>query len=139
MSDGNTLKKAMTHILEVILRVQTTLPRLTWILLKMPYSMLVTGANGSLGSQGVLKIAQHDPNWFFLLAVRNTTDHTSTELASNLQKIGAGLSFLNLDLSSLKSVRECIMEISQQIQSGGIPKLKAIINCAAYQSFTQGT
>jgi hypothetical protein len=124
MSDGNIFeKKAMVHILEVILHLQTPLPRLTCIFLKMPSSMLVTVANGSLGSQGVLKFAQHDPNWFFLLAVRNTTDSTSTELASNLQKIGAGFSFPNLDLSSLKSVREACFSIVQQV--GGLRQSEA--------------
>ncbi|KAH0541227.1 hypothetical protein FGG08_004283 [Glutinoglossum americanum] len=102
-------------------------------------SILLTGANGSLGTYTALQIAKHHPiSHHLILAARNPTDVNSKNLTALLDALGNGVTyaFFALDLASLASTRAFVAELRSQLETGVIPPLHAIINCAARVAFT---
>lgn len=102
-------------------------------------AILLTGANGSLGSTIASQIVS-DPAlaaYHGLYAVRDTS--TASSLATVLQDGSYIQSHtygtLSLDLTSLASVRAVAASINARVAEGQIPALRAIILNAGYLEF----
>ena len=102
-------------------------------------TVLVTGANGGLGSAIVSRIIS-DPDlriYHGIYTVRNTKScsQLDTALRSTLgeQENIHSHEKISLDLSSLRSVREAATVINARVTDGVIPPIKAIILNAGYE------
>lgn len=103
-------------------------------------SILVTGANGSLG----IAIAEHiakQPElsgYHGLYTVRDPA--TATGLASTLQKSPSHLhDIIALDLTDLDRVREVARSINHSVSSGAILPIRVLILNAGVQEFDKQT
>ncbi|KAH8687970.1 hypothetical protein BGZ60DRAFT_394917 [Tricladium varicosporioides] len=96
-------------------------------------TILITGANGGLGSAFVAKFIQSpfSSNYHGLYAIRNPT--TATELRNVLEYApnGQTYDFLTIDLSSLDSIRETAQSLNQRVTLGALPPIRALVLNAA--------
>lgn len=102
-------------------------------------TILLTGANGGLGSATVSQIVtspQLSQHYHGLYMVRDTDN------ASALDAATTGNSLLRhshekiaLDLSQLSSVRKVAAHVNAQVAAGTIPRICAIILNAGYEEF----
>ncbi|KAJ3552283.1 hypothetical protein NPX13_g11155 [Xylaria arbuscula] len=110
-------------------------------------SILVTGANGGLGSaivQHILDTPSLAKTYHGLYTVRNTERATAVQSVlgdSNGKAEAAGHAYdlVSLDLSSLESVRKAAEGINARVEKGEIPRIKALILNAAWQEYTTHT
>jgi NAD(P)-dependent dehydrogenase (short-subunit alcohol dehydrogenase family) len=106
-------------------------------------TILVTGANGGLGSAIVSQIA-HSPslaqNNHGFYTVRNVQRAAGVEKA--LQNAGAAnhkYDLVPLDLSSLASVRKVAADINDRVAKATIPPIRALILNAGWQEYDTQT
>lgn len=103
-------------------------------------SIVITGANGGLGSAMVSQIASTSlgKEYHGVYTVRNPA--APGALSDALRK-GPNHShdIMALDLSSLANVRTAADTINKRIAEGSIPRIRALILNAAYQDSTQLT
>src|SRR5579862_3629813 len=102
--------------------------------MKPKTSVLLTGANGCLGTRTALQIAsQHPTSYHLLLAAQNPADEFSRKLCDALDALGNGVTYslLSLKLGDLAKVREFVAKVVGMLDSMEVPPLGAIINCAA--------
>ncbi len=105
-------------------------------------TILLTGANGSLGSAIVSKIISSPDlasSYHGIYTVRQVD--RATALNSLLQTVPApqqqhAHETVTLDLSRLDSVREVARDINSRVAAGLLPPLRAVILNAAYQEHT---
>ncbi|KAI1389172.1 NAD(P)-binding protein [Hypoxylon trugodes] len=103
-------------------------------------SILVTGANGGLGSAVVERIVR-DPSlaqdYHGLYTVRKveTADDAKAALRG-ASKAKHQYDLVPLDLSSLDSTRKAAADINEKIASGKVPPIRALVLAAAYQEHT---
>ncbi|KAF5026990.1 hypothetical protein F66182_863 [Fusarium sp. NRRL 66182] len=101
-------------------------------------SILVTGANGGLGSAIVERILQ-DPElaaYTGVFMVRNSA--TATNLKNKLSAAPeASHRIIETQLDSITDVKKAAAEINSGIAAGTLPPLRAMILVAAYQDSTQ--
>lgn len=104
-------------------------------------TILLTGANGGLGSAIVSKILSSPDlasSYHGIYTVRQVD--RATALNSLLQTTHARQHHAHeiaaLDLSRLESVREVAREINSRVSAGLLPPLRAVILNAAYQEWT---
>ncbi|KAK5635099.1 hypothetical protein RRF57_010813 [Xylaria bambusicola] len=106
-------------------------------------SILVTGANGGLGSaivRHILASPSLAKTYHGLYTVRNPERATSVQ--SVLKKAGAAghaYDLVPLDLSSLASARKAAEDINKRVETGEIPCIRALILNAAWQEYTTHT
>jgi len=100
-------------------------------------TILITGANGALGSKAALSIAKEYPGHYLLLTARNPSDINSQTASKALTDVDADFAWLELDLASFASVKALVEDIKTKVKDGQI-KLEAIIHSAANQTFTLG-
>lgn len=96
----------------------------------MTGTILLTGANGSLGIHAVDHLLANFPEYTLLLTVRNTTasDPNTARLLQVIAKHGtAKVSLRKLDLSKISEVHDFITTVQDDIKSGKLPSLKAFI------------
>ncbi|KAJ9133876.1 Protochlorophyllide reductase B, chloroplastic [Pleurostoma richardsiae] len=102
--------------------------------------ILITGANGGLGSAMVSHIVSSDlgRDYHGLYAVRNpkTADVLKDVLAKAPQHKH---DVVAIDLGSLASVRETAAAINQRVATGSLPRIRALILNAAFQEHTTQT
>ncbi|RYP63451.1 hypothetical protein DL769_006949 [Monosporascus sp. CRB-8-3] len=101
----------------------------------MADSILITGANGSLGIHAVDHILREHPNSTAILTVRNTSDADANtkRLRQTIARYpGAKASIHQLDLSSLTAVHEFAGKVAQDIANEVHPPLSAIVANAYY-------
>lgn len=101
----------------------------------MAGSVLITGANGSLGIHAVDYILRNHADSTAILTVRNTSDadrNTKTLRETIARYPGAKASIHQLDLSSLTAVHEFADKVVQDITNRVYPPLSAIIANAYY-------
>ncbi|KAI6091730.1 NAD(P)-binding protein [Hypoxylon rubiginosum] len=100
-------------------------------------SILVTGANGGLGSDIVGQILSRPSlaqDYHGLYAVRKVeTADTVKGVLRGAAKAKHQYDLISLDLSSLESVRKVAADINARVASGEIPPLRALVLSAAYQ------
>lgn len=106
-------------------------------------TILITGANGALGSAMVREIvASHSyRSYYGVYTVRDVLSASSLKasLAGDDKNASQHSSeIISLDLSRLSSVREFAADINARVRSGSIPPIRALIHNAGYQeNFTQ--
>ncbi|KAI0534426.1 hypothetical protein GGR58DRAFT_516144 [Xylaria digitata] len=107
-------------------------------------SILVTGANGGLGSaivQHIIDSPSLAKTYHGIYTVRNT-DRGAATVSGVLRKAGsAGHAYdlVPLDLSSLASTRKAAEDINRRVADGSIPPIRALILNAAWQEYTTHT
>lgn len=104
-------------------------------------SILITGANGGLGTAIVYKIISSPDlasSYHGIYTVRQV--ERATTLSSLIQSAPAPQKhtheIVSLDLSRLDSVREVARDINSRVAAGLLPPLRAVILNAAYQEHT---
>lgn len=100
-------------------------------------SILVTGANGGLGSaiaEQVLSRPSLAQDYHGLYTVRKVeTADALKKVLSGAAKVKHQYDIVPLDLASLESVRKVAADINARVASGQIPPIRALILSAAYQ------
>lgn len=97
---------------------------------QMPATILLTGANGSLGIHLVGHLLDKHPEYTLLLTVRNTTaaDPNTAKLLHVIAKYAtAKVSLRQLDLANISQVHSFITTVQDEIKSTKLPPLKAFI------------
>lgn len=99
-------------------------------------TILITGANGGLGSAIVTNILGKPhlaSNYAGVYTVRSTA--TATRLQQVLKSASEGHrhDVVDLDLSSLASVRTMATRINRGVAAGDLPPIRALILNAGYQ------
>lgn len=97
-------------------------------------TIILTGANGSLGFWVAYNLLRSYPSYFAILTVRNDSpkdDNTSKlrEMASTVKS--AQFSIEAVDLASLSNVRLFANSVTKRISSGKLPPISAVI-CNAF-------
>jgi NAD(P)-dependent dehydrogenase (short-subunit alcohol dehydrogenase family) len=97
-------------------------------------TVIITGANGSLGLAYVQQFLQDFPSYFAIFAVRNDSDEDPNtaklrQIASKFKD--AKFSVEAVDLSSIKNVKAFSENIANRVSSGEIPQISAIV-CNAF-------
>ncbi|KAI8964800.1 NAD(P)-binding protein [Daldinia sp. FL1419] len=104
-------------------------------------SILITGANGGLGSSTVDQIL-HRPSlaqeYHGLYTVRKVeTADAVKKVLRNADKVNHKYDLVPLDLGSLASVRQVAADINSRVAKGEIPPIRALVLSAAYQEHSQ--
>ncbi|KAI0830962.1 NAD(P)-binding protein [Hypoxylon sp. FL0890] len=104
-------------------------------------SILVTGANGGLGSNIVKQIVSRPAlarDHYGLYTVRKVDSAQDAKKAlQNAQKVQHKYDLLSIDLASRDSVRKLAADINARVASGEVPPIRALVLCAAYQEHDQ--
>lgn len=103
-------------------------------------TILLTGANGSLGSEMVSQMvsSRELSNYHGIYAVRdaNTAPVLAAALGSGIHSASHPRDIISLDLADLASVRATAANINARVTAGEIPPLRAIFLNAGYLEFT---
>jgi NAD(P)-dependent dehydrogenase (short-subunit alcohol dehydrogenase family) len=102
-------------------------------------TILVTGANGGLGSaivRNIVRTPNLASNYTGIYAVRKAA--TATTLQATLSRAPANHNHetVNVDLGSLESVRKTAADINARVAKGDLPRIRALILNAGYQEHT---
>ncbi|KAI0133367.1 NAD(P)-binding protein [Hypoxylon sp. NC0597] len=104
-------------------------------------SILVTGANGGLGSSILKQIVSRPAlarDYYGLYTVRKVESaHDAKKALQNAAKVQHQYDLLAVDLASLESVRKAAEDINARVASGKIPPIRALVLSAAYQEHDQ--
>ena len=99
-------------------------------------TVIVTGANGGLGSALVERLLQSKPsNQYGIFTVRGLTAQSSGTLENLLSSSSFPHSIVPLDLTSLSAVREFADDINTRVTTGKIPQIRAVVLNAGWQTF----
>jgi NAD(P)-dependent dehydrogenase (short-subunit alcohol dehydrogenase family) len=91
-------------------------------------TVIVTGANGGLGSAYVERLLQSKPsNQYGIFTVRGLTAQSSGTLEKLLSSSSYPHSTVPLDLTSLSAVREFADDINSRVTTGKIPQIRAVV------------
>jgi NAD(P)-dependent dehydrogenase (short-subunit alcohol dehydrogenase family) len=102
-----------------------------------PGTVLITGANGGLGSAFVAEFLKSPQaaTHTGLFAVRNSSTATTLEkFVSSASKPHSRHEIISLDLSTLASVRTGAKAINDRVASGSLPPIRALVLNAAIQN-----
>ncbi|KAJ5893749.1 hypothetical protein N7495_005440 [Penicillium taxi] len=100
-------------------------------------TVIITGSNGSLGSEIALAIAKSQPWVHLLLTARNTRGEDLHILMNKIRLIGPrSVEVLTLDLDDLKSVLDFAQTTVERVKSKQIPPVVSLIHSAATLSYT---
>lgn len=102
-------------------------------------SILVTGANGGLGSaivQNIISTPDLASNYAGIYAVREAA--TATSLRGVLYRAPSDHKHetVDFDLGSLASVRKTAADINARVAKGELPRIRALILNAGYSDYT---
>ncbi|KAH9902104.1 NAD(P)-binding protein [Xylariomycetidae sp. FL2044] len=106
-------------------------------------TILMTGANGGLGSAIVAKIASSDiaADYHCIYTVRNSTRTSSLLQALRRAQVPSSLQpeIMPLDLEKLDNVRSLAADINERVSRREIPPIRVLVLNAAYEEFQQQT
>ncbi|KAI1108438.1 hypothetical protein F5Y14DRAFT_457045 [Nemania sp. NC0429] len=106
-------------------------------------SILVTGANGGLGSAIVQRIVSSPAlakNYYGLYTVRSTERADAAKgVLKKAEAAGHAYDLVPLDLSSLASTRKVAEDINRRVAEGSVPPIRALVLNAAWQEYTTQT
>jgi NAD(P)-dependent dehydrogenase (short-subunit alcohol dehydrogenase family) len=105
-------------------------------------TIILTGANGGLGSAVISRIAtspQLRASYHGVYAVRNTASTHSLDAALVSHTHSHPHEKIALDLADLSSVRKAAADINERIAAGTIPRIHALILNAGFEEFTTDT
>ncbi|WP_430443699.1 SDR family NAD(P)-dependent oxidoreductase [Sphingorhabdus contaminans] len=92
-------------------------------------TVLITGGYGGLGLECGKRIAACGKGWTVVVAGR---DIAKAQSAANV--IGNGATALKLNLASLRNIRESVVALNTQIESGRLPPLRGLVLNAGIQT-----
>lgn len=103
-------------------------------------AILVTGANGGLGSaivQNIINTPDIASNYAGVYAVRK--EATATTLRGTLARAPADHKHetVEIDLGSLASVRKTAADVNARVAQGDLPRIRALILNAGYSDYTK--
>lgn len=99
-------------------------------------TVIITGANGSLGSRIALKIAREHPFVHLLLTTRDVWSKDVANISEQIRSLGPrSFEIAKLDLASFHSIRKFTNNTVHRVRSGDLPSVQVLINCAAIASF----
>lgn len=99
-------------------------------------TVIITGANGSLGSKIALKIARQQPFVHLLLTARDVWSKSVADISEEIRSLGPrSFEIAKLDLASFHSIRKFARNTVDRVETGDIPSIQLLINCAAVASF----
>ncbi|KAF2964590.1 hypothetical protein GQX73_g8972 [Xylaria multiplex] len=100
-------------------------------------TILLTGANGGLGSAIARQLASHQQfsGYRSLYAVRATTSAPNLSKAIEPERASHPHDVLSLNLADLDNVRDVAKTINTRVSDGQIPPIRAIILNAGFQDF----
>lgn len=102
-------------------------------------TVIITGANGSLAIPSVKYLLSKYPTYTALLTVRDDTDQNSAKLRQVISNFPSSKTQVTkLDLSSLSAVENFASQVKEEIATGELRPLKAIICNAFTWSITRG-
>lgn len=108
----------------------------------MAGTVLITGANGTLGLEFVRALLTSHPQYTLVGTVRNPSPETDPNTASLMQIVkehpAAKVHIHALDLGKLADVRSFANKLSGQIAQGELPRISAIVCNAATWSLEAG-
>jgi NAD(P)-dependent dehydrogenase (short-subunit alcohol dehydrogenase family) len=98
-------------------------------------TVVLTGANGSMGIHATERLLNVHPDLTLVLTVRDSssTDPNTAHLRSVISKYPKSKAHIyQLDLSSLAEVRDFTNNITSNIDRGELPRLKAVVCTAMF-------
>ena len=99
-------------------------------------TVVITAANGALGSKVALKIARQYPFVHLLLTARNIWAQSVNDVSEQIRSLGPrSFEIAQLDLASFHSIRKFSTCQVDRVRTGDIPSIQLVINCAAIASF----
>ncbi|KAL4807682.1 Anp1-domain-containing protein [Aspergillus unguis] len=97
---------------------------------------IITGANGSLGSEIAVAIAKTQPYVHLLLVARDIRAESVQNVKERLRLIGPrSVEFVKVDLASFNSVVSFTDITVERVHNREIPPVTLLINCAAMSSY----
>lgn len=111
-------------------------------------TILLTGANGGLGSAIISKVLSTESltQYHGIYAVRDANKPVPAldapvgkASSSPLHRSTHSWEKISLDLSRLDSVRQAASTINERVSAGEVPRIRAIILNAGYEEFKQQT
>lgn len=99
-------------------------------------TVIITGGNGSLGSEIAISIAKTQPLAHILLAARDIRADNVKDLTERVRRIGPrSIEVVKVDLSSFNSVVSFSQYTVERVQRKEIPPVTVLINSAAIASY----
>jgi len=99
-------------------------------------TVIIAGANGGLGSAFVERLLRSDfTNQYGIFTVRNLTAQSSGTLDGILSSSNLLHSIVPIDLTNLSAVRNFAQDVNSHVSTGQIPKIRALVLNAAWQTF----
>lgn len=102
-------------------------------------SILVTGANGGLGTAIVSNILNSKKDLYGLYTVRNPARAPDLQRTLGHASSTHKYKILGLQLDDLTDIRKAAKSINARVSEGTIPPIRAIILNAAFQEHTTQT
>ena len=99
---------------------------------------IVTGANGGLGKSiaSVFLSSPESASYKALWAVRNTASATALQDTLKNHRNSAEHELVQIDLSTLASIRSAAQDINNRVTSGALPPIRTLVLNAALQFVT---
>ena len=104
-----------------------------------PGAVLVTGANGGLGTAIFSKISSSHPEFHGLYTVRNPSTALNLQRLINSAPSTHEHEVLALDLSSPDQICAFAKDVNSRVASGAVPRIRALILNAGFQEATTQT
>ena len=98
-------------------------------------TVIITGANGGLGSAFVEKFLQSSTPYYGVFTVRGRSASSSGTLENIVFKASMPHCIVQLELDNLASVRAFAKYVNLQVATGKFPRIRALVLNAARQSF----
>lgn len=98
-------------------------------------TVIITGANGGLGSAFVDKFLQSSMPYYGVFTVRGRSASSSGTLENIVAEAGVPHYIAQVELDNLASVRAFAKYINAQVAAGKFPRIRALVLNAARQSF----
>ncbi|KAL4968415.1 Anp1-domain-containing protein [Aspergillus stella-maris] len=97
---------------------------------------IITGANGSLGSEIAVAIAKTQPYIHLLLIARDIRSESVKAVGERIRLVGPrSIEFVKVDLASFNSVVSFSDITVERVRNREIPPVTLLINCAAHSSY----
>src|SRR6202022_178747 len=106
---------------------------------KLKGTVLVTGANGGLGTAFVSQFLNASTPYFGLFTVRSLAGPSSNSLKNLVSSTNQPNAIMPLDLGNLASVRAFANDVNEQVASSKIPKIRSLVLNAAAQETRRQT
>lgn len=99
-------------------------------------TVIITGGNGSLGSETALAIATAQPFVHLLLTARNLASESVKQVSEKLRALGPrSFEIAKVDLASFASVKAFAAHTVDRVTRKEIPPVEVLLNSAAASSF----